>query len=234
MDRALFPLSRLLLAAWPDAQSLPADCWVRRAVHRNTDHWATALEAVESGGGIDDLIERIKGEHPTDRTHAAGHDDGVIAAFTEAEAFAWGTREGLTPRFVFERGAPDLATEGGGWIEAKTIRASDADRADWARARQKAAARGAPVSRIGPVLELGAGFGRKADGLVADAYRKWDRVGGRPFCLFICVSELDLASEWDDAWDDLRARLADAVKPGSRLVAIWNHDWEVPRLDFGA
>ena len=230
MNGPPLPLQRFLHAAWPDALAFPETCWVRRAIAHNPDDWATALEALEEGGGLDDLTRRVLAEHPADKAHLDAHDIGVRTAFTEAEAYAWGFRKGLTPKFVFNEGEPDLRIRDEGWIEAKTVRASDADRAEWESAQQRAASRGHNPTRVGSVAPLARGFRNKLDADLADARKKWHRSGGSTLCLFLCVS-LDVPVDWNKAWRGIDEWAHGACDNGLRIVAIWNHNWEEPRVD---
>jgi hypothetical protein len=62
------------------------------------------------------------------RAHLRQHDDRLLDAFNEAEAFAWAVdvaKVGVPVFSALDPGAPDLRIPRRAWIEVKTIRPSD-------------------------------------------------------------------------------------------------------------
>lgn len=224
-------LAGLLLEAFPAVERLPGDCWIRCTIETGYTVWDEAVDEVNRNGGRAGAIQRLRDEHPLDREHVADHDSGVVRVFTEIEAFAWtSTRSALgVPHFVFVEGAPDLRVPDRAWIEAKTIQSSDADRARWDEARENRDPDGI-VMRVGTVSEVNPALVRKADAHLRNAVTKWERQArDGEFVTFICVSEIDVGTDWDDAFAVLRAWAARAeAETGVQIVLIHNHHWADP------
>src|SRR5690606_38320153 len=107
-------------------------CWISLAVREHQDDSGAVIEIITAANGRDDLIRRLRAEHPLGARHLEEHDDRLLDVFTEAEAFAWAAATARlgSPRFVFAEGAPDLATEQDWWVEAKSVRESDVERGE--------------------------------------------------------------------------------------------------------
>ena len=122
--------------------------------------------------------------------------------------------------------------EGEWWIEAKTVLASDEDRAAWQAARRRGPDGFAFRSGSGRLADFAA-IQRKLDSHLDDAILKWERQAGGRFALFVDIAEID-ADVIDD--DELWARIGQwaiqmAAEKQIRIVVCDNFGWESPRVD---
>jgi hypothetical protein len=180
----------------------------------------------------------MRAEHPLDRAHNAGHDDGVRRVFSEAEAFAWAfeTAELGAPRFADEAnaGVPDWELPNA-WIEAKTIQASEFDQQAWEKARACASKTGGTPTRVGSVVDVPEALLTKFEDHFADAIKKWDRrQRDRGLIVYFSLAlDANVIDEEAIARLHLRAQRLAGAELGSRIVVGRRLDHTAPVLDVG-
>ena len=232
------PLADLLSREFSEWPSLPADCWVRRAIERNHGGFeiGTAVEAALFLGLDAAIAARLRLEHPSGRPHHSQHDDGILNAFTEIEAIAWASQIAQlgAPEFVNVEGAPDLRISDTHWIEAKTIRSSDRDRNAWEEARQQAAGTNSRPIRSGAGRGADPQVVMKFEAYYQNAFTKWKRQNcALGYVVFYCLERVDADMDREGVWEMVTewVKFRKTHTPEIRLIVIDNHRWGDPMID---
>ncbi|MCK9519211.1 MAG: hypothetical protein M0R74_09360 [Dehalococcoidia bacterium] len=221
----------LLRDCWGNTR-FPERCFVQLAYAEEQDDLGDVTDLVTAMGGRDDLITRLRAEHPTDRPHNEQFDLRLLDAMGEALAFAWLTlQEFGNPQFCLREGYPDLCVPNKIWVEAKTIHLSDAERQE---IRDGVERGGGIYSRVGwRRRDFPRPLRRKFEDAWANALRKfervdpdghqaalvWFRIGGFDWPLSPYAT-LHHLKEWAE---QIRPR-----KTGLVLVKYWN--WAQPEF----
>ncbi len=171
-------LSALLMEAFPAWRALAPQCWVYQAIDQNQEDLGDVIDCVSLADARGDFVQRLKDEHPVDKTHHDQHDTRLLDVFTEGEALAWAFDVAKLgqPHFVKSEGAPDLAVGDDSWIEAKTVHNSQEEKQFQddvvypALARTGMVMRG-PTTLVGPAV----GYIGKFKVHLDDALLKWQR-----------------------------------------------------------
>jgi len=225
-------LVELLQDAFGVSPQLPRPCWIKGALSENQPDFSPAIEVALKAGAHQDLVRRLREEHPLHRKHRLNHDRGLLNFFTEVEAFSWSVEIAKLPqpRFIASPGSPDLLA-GDWWIEAKTINKSDAARDYDERVIRPLLESGKMVIR-GPTTLAHPlpGLIDKFQADLEDGLRKWDRQNrtGQLAMFYDCVN-IDFGTSKADAQRAIRewARREEQAT-GVRIVVAWNFGWQKP------
>ena len=232
MNHDSTPLVKVLHDAFGPAPELPASCWIKWALSEDQGDFGPAIEMAMSGSAHDDMVRRLREEHPLNREHRLFHDYGLLNFFTEVEAFAWAVEVANLPepRFITVPGSPDLIA-GSCWIEAKTINKSAEARAFDERVIRPALEAGQIV--MSPAIALVPPL----PGLIAKFRQTWKmacasgtgRAETGELVMFYDWINVDFGISRRDAeravldWAKQQERAT-----GVSIVIVWNYNWQTP------
>lgn len=241
-------LELLLAECFPSiapSPSRPHDCWVALLLHllSVSDRWvqefqepSDAVQVITAHGQREQLISRLRDEHPTVRQHQAQYDERLRDVLTEALAFAWADLRQLgAPRFDYSEGMPDIHVEDFGWIEAKTIHNSNKDREFWAKQRVGDVLTGTGV--VTDVNSLPEGLRNKLESIWEDAMRKFSRCPPGRGVIYVHIASLDWDLSRGFTNEETRAQSsvwADSKRSAKRQVDIvlsYDYSWRHPFRD---
>ena len=215
------PVQRLLLEAFPKWRDLASDCSIRRAFEADQNFEPELIGRIEALGAWDALIGRIQVKHPVGVSHLALHDLDLFSVWTEARAAVWADTAGLgIPKFTETEGEPDLKIDSG-WVEAKRILRSDADREAAVLAREKN-----PITgfRMADPIGLSPKFVTKFESHFDKAMSQWGRQGQTGSLIVYVEVSTDLGVSPDEAFESLKAAASSAVTKEPRVRVVLSED----------
>ncbi len=206
------------------------DCWIGRVLqrphlHHEFENISAALDIVVASTSAEVLKTKIRREHPAMREHKEQHDIRVLDCFTEAIGFAWAQKHYGSAELRDNQGEPDVFVSPATWVEVKTIHHSDADRAQikWMRKTGEAVMVQAEAFQPRPLL-------MKFESALADATKKFQRVGSLHGAVFFHLSGLDLGAliQDDVVFQSLRRWLQHKERQPTnmRFALAYNYKWE--------
>ena len=202
---------------------------MRLGIEENADDFPDVIQVVTRHGQRRSLLDRLRDEHPTTKLHHQQHDDRLLDVFTEAEAFAWAVEvEKLgSASWVMKQGAPDIRTDSGLWIEAKTIHRS-AQEEEWRR-RAIAAEPGLILRGATEPASPHPGMIKKFQSGLDDAIKKWERQDTGQLVVFFDWLGIDFGTSRREAPQqvNLWARTAEEGR-SVRVVICRSYQWRAP------
>ena len=221
---------RVLDEAFPDRNDLPRGCPIVEGLIENQSDLTEEIRILDRVGGRQDLIDRLRRQHPVRRSHKVEHDRNFWRAWTEAIGLAWAVETAgyESPQFTpDESGLPDLDLGSRRWLEAKTVDNSPEE----AAILDQQAAAGFGMRMFAHMSDLDQNVLRKFEDHLQNALNKSERTECDELTVFYSIS-IDGGTSQRSAYREIEVWATEAAdRVGVRIVIVKNMKWQNPFVD---
>jgi len=226
----------LLKEAFGEDPKFPERCAITLAIEVNQSDLGDVIEIVDRSGEREVLMDKLRATHPVHREHLSEYDRNFWNVWTEALALCWATEtaglSGVT--FTDDRGKPDLQSQDGTWIEAKTIDLSLNESKTMERMAELADQGTVPYRMSSDFTQAHPTMLKKFQDGLEDAHLKLARQQYGALVTFFSFRGVDWGTN-SKASERIIAEWAHAAAQShaSRIVIVRRINWAAPFVDEG-